>query len=279
VTTIVDGRKLAGEIRAEIRTRIETLDGAPGLATVLVGEDPASHVYVRNKHRACQEVGIHSVRADLPDSTSEAELLAHIERLNADPAVHGILVQLPLPAGIDAGRVARAIDPAKDVDGLHPENAGNLVANRAGLFPCTPLGCIEILDRHGIRIEGASAVVIGRSDIVGKPVGLMLLHRHATVTICHSRTRDLAERVRDADIVVAAIGRARFVKGDWIKPGAAVLDVGINRTDAGLVGDVDFDAARDRAGLITPVPGGVGPLTIALLLANTLRAFERRIGS
>ena len=275
MTTVVDGKKLALEIRADVAEQVTKLGGdAPCLATVLVGEDPASQVYLRNKHRACRKAGLNSIQVELPASTPQAELLGHVERLNADPKVNGILVQLPLPGQIDAARIALAIDPDKDVDGLHPINGGRLLRNDPGPRPCTPLGCIEVLDRFGIAIEGARATVIGRSEIVGKPVSLLLMHRHATVTICHSRTRDLPAVVREADIVVVAVGQPRMVQGDWIKPGAAVLDVGVNRIDDKLVGDVDFESASRVAGLITPVPGGIGPLTIAMLLVNTIRAYE-----
>jgi methylenetetrahydrofolate dehydrogenase (NADP+)/methenyltetrahydrofolate cyclohydrolase len=274
---VVDGKKLSQEIRSEVREGIEKLGrGRPCLATVLVGEDPASAVYVRNKHRACEQTGLDSVRVHLPANVGEAALLEQVQRLNEDPKVHGFLVQLPLPEEISPARVAAAIDPGKDVDGLHPRNAGLLLAGEPGLYPCTPLGCLEILDRNGVEIKGANAVVIGRSAIVGKPVALLLLHRHATVTLCHSRTRDLPSIVRQADILIAAVGRARMVKADWLKPGAAVIDVGMNREEGKLVGDVDFESAKERAGLITPVPGGVGPLTITMLLRNTLRAFETR---
>ena len=273
--TVVDGKALAAELRAEIASSVTALGGdVPCLATVLVGDDPASRVYVRNKHRACAKAGMNSVQVDLPATTREDELLDHVQRLNADPKVNGVLVQLPLPDTIDPHRIVRAIDPDKDVDGLHPVNAGRLVANEPGLRPGTPQGVIEILDRSDIPIEAAHAVVIGRSEIVGKPVSLLLLHRNATVTMCHSRTRDLAALARQADILVVAVGHPRFVGGDWIKPGAAVIDVGVNRTNAGTVGDVDFEAARVAAGLITPVPGGVGPLTIAIVLRSTLQAYE-----
>ncbi len=272
---VVDGKKLAQEIRAEIRERIEKLgQGPPRLAALRVGEDPASKIYVRNKRRACAETGLDSIECHLPGDTSEAELLGHIQRLNQDPAIHGILVQLPLPNSIHPARVAAAVRPEKDVDGLHPENAGKLLAAQPALYPCTPLGCIEILDRHGIQIEGARAVVLGRSEIVGKPVALLLLHRHATVTLCHSRTRDLPSHLREADILIAAVGHPHMVQGDWLKPDSAVIDVGINRVEGKLVGDIEFDAALSRVRLITPVPGGVGPLTITMLLRNTLEAFE-----
>jgi len=279
VTTVVDGKKLAAEIRAEIAARVEALPrGTPCLATVQVGEVPESTIYVRHKHRAAKRAGMNSIDLKLPEQTTQDELLEHVAKLNADASVHGMLVQLPLPAAIDPGRVAEAVAPEKDVDGLHPFNVGKLVANQPGLRPGTPRGCIEILERNGIQIEGARAVVIGRSEIVGKPVALMLLHRHATVTLCHSRTRDLPGVTREADIVVAAVGQPRMIRGDWIKAGAAVIDVGTNSVDGKLVGDVDFEAAAERAGLITPVPGGVGPLTIAMVLQNTLEAFALQTG-
>jgi len=275
VTEVVSGKKLSEEILSDVRKRVsEYSTGVPCLCVVLVGEDPASQVYVRIKDKAARECGIESRQLRLPATASEAELLRVVEGLNRDPGVHGILVQLPLPNGIDAARISLALDPAKDVDGLHPISAGRLLANESGFAPCTPLGCIYILDHHRVPIEGANAVVIGRSEIVGKPVSLLLLHRNATVTICHSRTRDLPEIVRRADILVAALGKPKFVQGDWIKPGAAVIDVGVNRVDGKLVGDVDFAAANGRAGVLTPVPGGVGLLTVAMLLRNTLQAFE-----
>jgi methylenetetrahydrofolate dehydrogenase (NADP+) / methenyltetrahydrofolate cyclohydrolase len=279
MTTLVDGRALAEKIRTRIREEVTALPGPPpGLATIQVGEDPASTVYVRNKHRACQATGLASTRIDLPDDTTADALFAEIDRLNADATVHGILVQLPLPRHIDPCAVAERVDPAKDVDGLHPTTMGRLLAGRPGLAPCTPRGCIAILDEHQVPIEGARAVVIGRSNIVGKPLALLLTHRNATVTVCHSRTKDIARHVREADIVVAAVGVPRFVPGDWIRPGATVIDVGVNRVETGLVGDVDFDSANGRAGLLTPVPGGVGPLTIAMLLANTLTAYRMQTG-
>jgi methylenetetrahydrofolate dehydrogenase (NADP+) / methenyltetrahydrofolate cyclohydrolase len=275
VTTLASGKPLAEAIQADVRKRVAELSGGPPcLCVVLVGEDPASQAYVRGKDKAARACGIESRQIRLPATTSEAELLRLIDQLNRDPGVHGLLVQLPLPDAIDPARVALAIDPAKDVDGLHPLNAGRLVANEPAPVPCTPMGCIYVLDHHGIAIEGANAVVIGRSEIVGKPVALLLLHRNATVTICHSRTRNLPEIVGRADILVAAIGKPRFIQGSWIKPGAAVIDVGVNRVDGKLIGDVDFEAANGRAGLLTPVPGGVGLLTVAMLLRNTVQAFE-----
>jgi methylenetetrahydrofolate dehydrogenase (NADP+)/methenyltetrahydrofolate cyclohydrolase len=248
------------------------LDTTPGLATVLVGDDPASHIYVGGKHKACAEVGIASIRHDLPARTSEEEVLAVIADLNADPAVSGMIVQLPVPDHIDAARVTSAVDPRKDVDGLTPTNAGLLVQGRDGLVPATPSGVMELLRAYDTPLEGAHAVVVGRSDLVGKPVAALLLAQNATVTMCHSRTRDLAEVCRSADVLVAAVGRPRLITGEMVKEGATVIDVGMNRTEDGLVGDVDFESAAARARAITPVPGGVGPMTIAMLLRNTLKA-------
>jgi methylenetetrahydrofolate dehydrogenase (NADP+)/methenyltetrahydrofolate cyclohydrolase len=251
----------------------------PGLATVLVGEDPASQIYVRTKQKACAEVGIASFPYEIPASVSQNELLFLIEDLNKNPDVHGMLVQLPLPQGLDERSVLEAVDPSKDVDGFHPTNVGRLVAGRVDLLPCTPAGIIELIDRTGVPIEGAEAVVVGRSNIVGKPTAVLLLHRHATVTICHTRTRDLAATTRRADILVVAAGRPRVVTGDMVKPGACVIDVGMNRVEGKLMGDVDFEAAREVAGAITPVPGGVGPMTVAMLLRNTLTASRIQGGS
>ncbi|MCA8978756.1 MAG: bifunctional methylenetetrahydrofolate dehydrogenase/methenyltetrahydrofolate cyclohydrolase FolD [Planctomycetes bacterium] len=276
---ILDGKATALAVRETVAARVARLVEAgvqPGLTVVLVGEDPASQVYVRNKDRAATQAGfdVHTVR--LPASTSQTDLIAEVERLNADESVHGILVQLPLPAGLDADAVVRALDPRKDVDGLHPENVAALVMGTQGLVPCTPAGCIEILDRHGIELEGRHVVVVGRSMLVGKPLAQLALARNATVTICHSRTRDLAGICRQADVLIAAVGRAELVKGDWVREGATVLDVGINRgADGKLVGDVEFEAAMQRAGAITPVPGGIGPMTIAMLLSNTATAAAR----
>ena len=269
--TPMDGKALAERVRAEVARDVAALGRPVGLATVLVGDNPASHVYVRRKREACAEAGIESFHHELDVTTSEDELLALVGDLNADERVTGILVQLPLPDQIDEERVIRAIDPAKDVDGFHPLNAGLLLQGNPVLVPATPAGIMEILDAYEVELQGANAVVIGRSNIVGKPVSLLLLQRHATVTICHSRTRDLAAVSRGADVLVAAIGRAGFVTRDMVKPGAAVIDVGINRVDDRLVGDVDADVA-EVAGLMTPVPGGVGPMTIAALLRNTVRA-------
>jgi methylenetetrahydrofolate dehydrogenase (NADP+)/methenyltetrahydrofolate cyclohydrolase len=269
---VIDGRGVAADVRREVAQEIAASGVQVGLATVLVGDDAASEIYVRGKIRASEEVGITSIHHRLPAEVSQGEVAGLIAELNGQRDVSGILLQLPVPGHLDAQSLTASIDPDKDVDGLTPISAGRLLQNRAGLRPATPSGCIELLDRNGVQLEGANAVVVGRSDLVGRPVAQLLLHRNATVTMCHSRTRDLAAECRRADVLIAAAGRAELIKGDWIKPGAAVIDVGINRTDDGLVGDVDFDAASERAGLITPVPGGVGPMTIAMLLRNTLQA-------
>jgi methylenetetrahydrofolate dehydrogenase (NADP+)/methenyltetrahydrofolate cyclohydrolase len=276
--TPMDGKALAERARAEVAGEVAALGRPVGLATVLVGDNPASHVYVRRKREACAEAGIESFHHELDASTSEDELLALVGELNADDRVTGILVQLPLPDQIDEDRVIRAIDPAKDVDGFHPLNAGLLLQGNATLVPATPAGIMEILDAYDVELQGARAIVIGRSNIVGKPVSLLLLQRHATVTICHSRTHDLGAISREADVLVAAIGKAGFVTRDMVKPGAAVIDVGINRVDDRLVGDVDA-AVAEVAGLMTPVPGGVGPMTIAALLRNTVRAARQQAAS
>lgn len=286
---LLDGKGIAkqiqGEIKADVAEFVEKSGVTPCLAAILVGDDPASQVYVRNKERACARVGIASQLLRLSTDTSEADLLALIERMNADSAVHGILVQLPLPSHIAETKILDAVHPLKDVDSFHPENVGLVVQGRPRFLPCTPHGVVQILHRCGIEISGKHAVVVGRSEIVGKPLANMLVQRssnlgpsaaNATVTVCHSRTANLPEVTRQADILVAAIGQAKFITADMIKPGAAVIDVGINRTDDGLVGDVDFEAALEVAGAITPVPGGVGPLTIAMLLMNTLTAARLR---
>ncbi|MEE9543565.1 MAG: bifunctional methylenetetrahydrofolate dehydrogenase/methenyltetrahydrofolate cyclohydrolase FolD [Thermodesulfobacteriota bacterium] len=280
---IIDGKLIAKQVRDEIRDEVANLQERcgikPGLSVILVGEDPASKVYVRNKHKACKEAGIISFEHILPEETTEEYLLTLIEQNNADPAVNGILVQLPLPGHIDKDRVLEAISPAKDVDGFHPYNIGKLLTGTPLFEPCTPLGIMTLIDSTGVDIEGSDAVIVGRSNIVGKPMAFMLLKRHATVTICHSRTRDLADKVRSADIVVAAVGVLQMVKGDWIKEGAVVIDVGMNRNAEGkLAGDVDFAGAKKRAGHITPVPGGVGPMTIAMLLKNTLLSAKMSAG-
>jgi methylenetetrahydrofolate dehydrogenase (NADP+)/methenyltetrahydrofolate cyclohydrolase len=280
---IIDGKSIAKEVREELKHEVakfaERTGLKPGLSVILVGEDPASKVYVRNKHKACKEAGIISFEHILPETTSEDDLLALIERNNADPAVNGILVQLPLPEHMNKDRVLEAISPAKDVDGFHPYNIGRLVTGTPLFEPCTPLGIMTLIDSTGIDICGKDAVIVGRSNIVGKPMAFMLLKRHATVTICHSRTANLADKVRGADIVVAAVGVLEMVKGDWIKEGAVVIDVGMNRNAEGkLAGDVDFAGAEKRASHITPVPGGVGPMTIAMLLKNTVLSAKASAG-
>ena len=278
----IDGKAVAAVVRAEVRERVVRLATrgiVPGLAAVLVGDDPASLVYVGNKEKACEQVGIRSLRHRLPASTSETELVALVRRLGHDADVHGILVQLPLPAPLRAQVVIEALAPEKDVDGLHPVNQGRLLAGLPGLRPCTPLGVLRLLDTTGVALAGARAVVVGRSVLVGKPVAFLLLERHATVTLCHSRTADLAGEVGRADVVVAATGQPALVRGEWIRPGAVVIDVGINRGgDGRLCGDVEFEPARARAALITPVPGGVGPMTVAMLMSNTLLAAKRAAG-
>jgi methylenetetrahydrofolate dehydrogenase (NADP+)/methenyltetrahydrofolate cyclohydrolase len=283
MTILLDGKALAQRVRDEVKTKTAVFlaehGRAPGLDVVLVGEDPASVVYTRNKERASTEVGMRGRLHRLAADTSEGELLALVEQLNHDDAVDGILVQLPLPKGIDAERVLDAIDPQKDVDGFLPINAGRLMTGRRALVPCTPAGCMRLIAETGAPLAGARAVIVGRSNIVGKPMAMLLLAANATVTIAHSKTRDLAALCREADVLVAAVGRAKMIQGDWVKPGAVVIDVGINRTAEGkLVGDVDTEAAMGRAGWITPVPGGVGPMTIAMLLDNTLHAAVAREG-
>lgn len=285
--TILDGKALAEEMRAELSEQaaefIQDSGVVPCLAAVLVGDNPASEIYVRNKQRACDRLGIESKLHRLPEDTSMEELLTVVNRLNRDENVHGILVQLPLPAGLDETRILRAVSPLKDVDAFHPENVGLIVQNRPRFLPCTPAGIQQLLLRRKIQIAGAHVVVVGRSDIVGKPMAIILMQRgaggDATVTVCHSRTKNLPEICRTADILIVAIGRARFVTADMVKPGATVIDVGMNRTDAGFVGDVDFDAVKEVAGAITPVPGGVGPLTITMLLQNTLTAARLQLTS
>lgn len=272
--TILDGKVVAAAVHAEVAGRVAELKArgvTPGLATVLVGDDPASHVYVRNKRRTAEKVGIVSFHHELEASASQAEVESLLDDLSADPSVHGILLQLPLPGDLDGEAAVLHIDPAKDADGLHPVNLGNLVLDRPGPRPCTPSGALRILDYYGIRTEGANVVVVGRSFLVGRPLAVMLggKDRNATVTLAHSRTTALKELCATADILVAAVGRPEMIKGDWVRPGATVIDVGINRTDDGLVGDVDFDEVVEVAGALTPVPGGVGPMTIAMLLHNT----------
>ncbi len=279
---IIDGKAFAAELRGRIAAQVATLREAgaraPGLAVVLVGNDPASAVYVRNKHKATIAAGMASFEYRLPADTAQDEVMALVASLNADPAVDGILVQLPLPPQIDADTVLLTIDPDKDVDGFHPVNAGRLATGLPGFVPCTPLGCVMLLKDQLGDLAGLEAVVVGRSNIVGKPLAQLLIAESCTVTVAHSKTRDLAGVIRRADIVVAAVGRPEMIKGEWIKPGAVVIDVGINRTEAGLVGDVDFGGAASVASAITPVPGGVGPMTIACLLRNTLVSACRRAG-
>jgi methylenetetrahydrofolate dehydrogenase (NADP+)/methenyltetrahydrofolate cyclohydrolase len=282
-TVVVDGLALANQIRAQLTEAVARHRDAgrrpPCLAVVLVGDDPASASYIKGKRRACGRVGMESVEHRLPASASEAEVLEVVERLNRDDGVDGILVQLPLPDGISPAAVTEAIDPAKDVDGLHPISAGRLLLGQPGLVACTPLGIIKILEHHEIPLKGANAVVIGRSSIVGKPISILLQREHATVTMCHSRTRDLAAVCREADVLVAAVGVPRLVKADWIKPGAAVIDVGVSEVDGQLVGDVDTEGAQGIAAIVTPHRRGVGPMTITMLLHNTLAAYEARTGS
>lgn len=278
---IIDGKAIAAKVREEVAQEVKALQAqgvTPGLAVVLVGNDAASQVYVRSKEKACAQVGINSVVHRLPEETTQTELLALIRKLNQNPTVHGILVQLPVPKHIDPKVVQMAVSPDKDVDGFHPLNVGRLWANRPGHIPCTPLGIMRLLDESQVELAGKKAVVIGRSDIVGKPMAALLLQRNATVTICHSYTQNVAEECREADIVVVAVGKPGFIKGEWLKPGSTVIDVGINRLPTGLVGDVDFPSAAEVAGKITPVPGGVGPMTIAMLLSNTVQAAKRLSG-
>lgn len=273
---LIDGKVVAKAVKEDVAGRVQALKAKgirPGLATVLVGDDPASHVYVRNKQRTCEELGMHSVGHHLPATTSQDELLGLVHRLNDDPAIHGILVQLPLPKPLRSEPILNAMSPHKDVDGLHPFNMGKLLMGEPTFVPCTPAGVLAMLDYYKLPIEGQTAVVVGRSNLVGKPAALLLMHRHATVTVCHSKTPDLAGVCRRADILVAAMGKAHFIKGDMVRDGAVVIDVGINRLpDGRLVGDVDFEAATPKASWITPVPGGVGPMTIAMLMQNTLLA-------
>ena len=279
---IIDGKTIAQQVRAEWKVRADALKArgvTPGMAVIIVGNDPASKVYVANKVKACADCGMHSVLEKYGADMTEAALLVRVQALNADAGIHGILVQLPLPSHIDAQKVIEAISPAKDVDGFHIASAGALMTGLPGFWPCTPYGCMKILESIGCHLRGKHAVVIGRSNIVGKPMALMLLAQDATVTVCHSRTSNLKEHTLQADVIVAAVGRRGLLTADMVKPGAVVLDVGMNRNDEGrLCGDVDFDGVKEVAGFITPVPGGVGPMTIAMLLVNTLQAAERTAG-
>ena len=280
---IIDGKAIAAKVRAEVAVQVREIEARsgkkPGLALVRVGNDPASEVYVRGKVKACQETGMAGFEHILPESTTQAELLTLVRTLNGDVRVHGVLVQLPLPKQIDAGAILEALAPHKDVDGFGPHSAGALFSGRPGLRPCTPLGILRLLDEAQTTLLGARALVVGRSNIVGKPVAMLLLERHATVTLAHSRTAALADEVARADVLVAAIGRAEMIKGEWVKPGSTVIDVGMNRNAAGkLCGDVEFAKAAERARAITPVPGGVGPMTIAYLLSNTIQAAKAQLG-
>ncbi|MGH8672904.1 MAG: bifunctional methylenetetrahydrofolate dehydrogenase/methenyltetrahydrofolate cyclohydrolase FolD [Burkholderiales bacterium] len=279
---IIDGKALAAQVRASIRPGVERLLARairPGLAVILAGDDPASRTYVTNKIKACADTGVYSELHEFPGDVPEATLAEKVAALNKDPAVHGILVQMPLPKHVDAARVLHSVTPAKDVDGFHPANLGALVAGQPGVIPCTPAGVMRMLAHENVALAGRNAVVLGRSSIVGKPMALLLLQRDATVTICHSRTARLAEVTRQADILVAAVGRARLVTAEMVKPGACVIDVGVNRLDDGkLAGDVDFAGVREVAGLITPVPGGVGPMTVAMLIRNAVDAALRSCG-
>jgi methylenetetrahydrofolate dehydrogenase (NADP+)/methenyltetrahydrofolate cyclohydrolase len=276
---IIDGKAVAAQVRERVKAEVAEMDPKPGLATILVGDDPASHVYVRNKRNASAEVGIQSFHHELEASVPESELADLITQLGRDDSVSGILLQLPVPGHIDADSMIELIDPRKDVDGLTTTNAGLLVQGREGLVSCTPAGVIELLDSENVELRGAEAVIVGRSQLVGRPLASLLLARDATVTMCHSRTRDLAEVCSRADVLVAAVGRPKLVTAEMVREGAVVIDVGINRTDDGLVGDVDFDAVAQKAAAITPVPGGVGPMTIAMLLSNTVKAARLQRGA
>jgi len=274
---IIDGKQIAKKLRSSIAEQVTKLDRKPGLAVVLVGDDPASEVYVRNKDNACKEVGFYSEKINKPADITQAELLSEVERLNKDDKIDGILVQLPLPSHLDANQVIEAINPNKDVDGFHSENVGKLMQNKAYLRPCTPKGVMTMLATIGVDLVGKNCVVVGASNIVGRPMAMELLNARATVTICNSKTQDLSGKLKQADVIVAAVGIPKMIQGDWIKAGVIIIDVGINRLDDGtLVGDVDFDAVQDKAAWITPVPGGVGPMTIATLLENTLTAYTAR---
>lgn len=277
---LLDGKTMSNELREKLALRVDNLKArgvTPGLAVILVGEDPASQIYVKNKGLGCAQVGMHSVTIRLPETTTQQELETQIDQLNSDAAIHGILVQLPLPTGLDEAAALARIAPEKDVDGFHVVNAGKLFTGQKGVVACTPKGAMEMIRRTGIDLSGKEAVVVGRSNIVGKPMAMLLLQQNATVTMCHSRTQHLAEHTRRADVLVAAVGKPRFITADMVKPGAIVIDVGINRVDGKVVGDVDFDAVKEVASWITPVPGGVGRMTITMLLENTIEAAERTV--
>ena len=277
MATRIDGKALAAKVKAQTAEAAKSLYRRPGLAVILVGEDPASQIYVKNKGLGCAQVGMHSVTIRLPETTTQQELETQIDQLNGDSSIHGILVQLPLPAGLDEAAALARIAPEKDVDGFHVVNAGKLFTGQKGVVACTPKGAMEMIRRTGIDLSGKEAVVVGRSNIVGKPMAMLLLQQNATVTMCHSRTQHLAEHTRRADVLVAAVGKPRFITADMVKPGAIVIDVGINRVDGKVVGDVDFDAVKEVASWITPVPGGVGRMTITMLLENTIEAAERTV--
>ena len=277
---LLDGKTMSNELREKLALRVDNLKArgvTPGLAVILVGEDPASQIYVKNKGLGCAQVGMHSVTIRMPETTTQQELETQIDQLNGDASIHGILVQLPLPAGLDEAAALARIAPEKDVDGFHVVNAGKLFTGQKGVVACTPKGAMEMIRRTGIDLSGKEAVVVGRSNIVGKPMAMLLLQQNATVTMCHSRTQHLAEHTRRADVLVAAVGKPRFITADMVKPGAIVIDVGINRVDGKVVGDVDFDAVKEVASWITPVPGGVGRMTITMLLENTIEAAERTV--
>ena len=277
---LLDGKTMSNELREKLALRVENLKArgvTPGLAVILVGEDPASQIYVKNKGLGCAQVGMHSVTIRMPETTTQQELETQIDQLNSDAAIHGILVQLPLPAGLDEAAALARIAPEKDVDGFHVVNAGKLFTGQKGVVACTPKGAMEMIRRTGIDLSGKEAVVVGRSNIVGKPMAMLLLQQNTTVTMCHSRTQHLAEHTRRGDVLVAAVGKPRFITADMVKPGAIVIDVGINRVDGKVVGDVDFDAVKEVASWITPVPGGVGRMTITMLLENTIEAAERTV--
>lgn len=278
---IIDGKAIANKLKLQIRQeadQLKALGVQPGLAAVLVGDNPASVIYVRNKRKACDEVGIYSEEHRLPEQTKQEDLLDLIESLNSNPNVHGILIQLPLPKQINTDRVLNAVSPAKDVDGLHPYNVGRLTMGTPQFVPCTPAGVIAMLDEHKIQIEGQRAVIVGRSNLVGRPLSLLLMHRHATITVCHSRTKEIGAICREGDILVAAMGKPKFITAEMVKEGAVVVDVGINRLETGqLVGDVDFEPVSKKAGWITPVPGGVGPMTVVMLMYNTLQSAKKSV--
>lgn len=277
MSQVLDGRAVAAQLRLELKARVAKLSNQPGLATILVGDDPASHSYVAGKHRDCAEVGIKSIQIELPKTATQAEIISEVEKLNANPSCTGMIVQLPLPAGVDVGAVLSAIDPAKDADGLHPTNLGNLVLGNAAPLPCTPRGIIYLLNHYGVELAGKEVVIIGRGTTVGRPLGLMLTRKseNATVVLCHTGTRDISKHTRSADIIIAAAGNPNMVQADWVKPGAVLVDVGISRSSVGLIGDIS-PSAIEQSSFHAPVPGGVGPMTRAMLLLNVVEAAERQ---